>query len=126
LATHIWRVAGDDLSAYKGNYEEYLRQRAAEGEVKVEAKAEVEAPEYDRERAREERRQRKAAERLAEQAMAMEQEIHALEAKLSTLGVQLEAASLAGDVGRIHSLGLTYEATEAELHRVMHEWAELA
>jgi len=126
LATHIWRVAGDELSAYKGNYEVYLRQRAAEAEAKVEVKAEDEAPEYDRERAREERRQRKAAERLAEQAMAMEQEIHALEAKLSTLGVQLEAASLAGDVGKIHSLGLTYEATEAELHRVMHEWAELA
>ncbi len=126
LATHIWRVAGDELSAYTGNYEEYLRQRAAEAEVKAETKAEVEAPEYDRERAREERRQRKAAERLAEQAMAMEQEIHALEAKLSTLGVQLEAASLAGDVGKIHSLGLTYEATEAELHQLMHEWAELA
>ena len=126
LATHIWRVAGDDLSAYTGNYEEYLRQRAAETEAKVEVKAEVEAPEYDRERAREERRQRKAAEKLAEQALAMEQGIHALEAQLQGLSTQLEAASLAGDVGKIHSLGLTYEATEAELHRVMHEWAELA
>ena len=82
--------------------------------------------EYDRQRIREERRQRKAAERLAEQAMAMEQEIHALEAKLSILGVQLEAASLAGDVGKIHSLGLTYEAIDAELQVAMHEWAELA
>ena len=126
LATHIWRVAGDELSAYKGNYEEYLRQRAAEAEVKVEAKGEVEAPEYDRERAREERRQRKAIERQAEQAAAMEQAIHALEAKLAALSVQLEAASLAGDVGKIHSLGLTYEATEAELQVAMHEWAELA
>ena len=36
LATHIWRVAGDELSAYKGNYEEYLRQRGRRGrEVKV-------------------------------------------------------------------------------------------
>ncbi len=126
LATHIWRVAGDELSAYKGNYEDYLRQRAAETEAKAEVKAEVEAPEYDRERAREERRQRKAAEKVAEQAMVMEQEIHALEAQLQGLSTQLEAASLAGDVGKIHSLGLTYEATEAELHRVMHEWAELA
>jgi ATP-binding cassette, subfamily F, member 3 len=126
LATHIWRVAGDELSAYKGNYEEYLRQRAAEGEVKAEAKGEVEAPEYDRERAREERRQRKAIERQAEQAAEMEQAIHALEAKLAALSVQLEAASLAGDVGKIHSLGLTYEAIEAELQVAMHEWAELA
>ena len=126
LATHIWRVAGDGLSAYKGNYEEYLRQRAAETEPKVEVKAEVEAPEYDRERAREERRQRKAAEKVAEQAMVMEQEIQTLEAQLQGLSLQLEAASMAGDVGKIHGLGLTYEATEAELHRVMHEWAELA
>ncbi len=37
LASHIWRVAGDELSAYKGNYEAYLRQRAAEAEVKGEA-----------------------------------------------------------------------------------------
>jgi ATPase subunit of ABC transporter with duplicated ATPase domains len=126
LATHIWRVAGDELCAYKGNYEEYLRQRAAEAEAKVEVKAEDEAPEYDRERAREERRQRKAAERQAEQAAEMEQVIHALEAKLADLSVQLEAASLAGDVGKIHRLGLTYEATEAKLQVVMHEWAELA
>jgi ATP-binding cassette subfamily F protein 3 len=126
LATHIWRVAGDELSAYKGNYEEYLRQRAAETEVKVEAKGEVEAPEYDRERAREERRQRKAIERQAEQAAEMEQAIHALEARLAALSVQLEAASLAGDVGKIHNLGLTYEAIDAELQVAMHEWAELA
>jgi ATP-binding cassette subfamily F protein 3 len=126
LATHIWRVAGDELSAYKGNYEVYLRQRAAETEAKVEVKAEVEAPEYDRERAREERRQRKAAEKLAEQAAAKEQTIHTLEAQLAALSVQLEAASLAGDVGKIHSLGLTYEAVEAKLQVAMHEWAELA
>ena len=126
LATHIWRVAGDELSVYKGNYEVYLRQRAAEVEAKVEVKAEDEAPEYDRERAREERRQRKAAERLAELAAAKEQTIHALEAKLADLSVQLEAASLAGDVGKIHSLGLTYEAIDAELQVALHEWAELA
>ena len=126
LATHIWRVAGDELRPYKGNYEAYLRQRAAETEVKVEVEAEEKTPEYDRERMREDRRQRKAAERLAEQAARMEQEIHALEARLAALGTQLETASLAGDVGKIHSLGVTYEATEAELHRVMHEWAELA
>ena len=79
-----------------------------------------------RERAREERRQRKAAERLAELAAAKEQTIHTLEAKLADLSVQLEAASLAGDVGKIHSLGLTYEAIDAELQVAMHEWAELA
>jgi ATP-binding cassette subfamily F protein 3 len=131
LATHIWRVAGDELRAYKGNYEEYLRQRASEEGRQIEATtpevaeraAEVER---DRERMREERRQRKATEKLAEQSAALERQIHELEARLSGLSTQLEAASLAGDVGKIHSLGVTYEATEAELRRTMAAWAELA
>jgi len=129
LATHIWRVTGDELKVYKGAYEEYLRQREAETEGETRIKTEADQPavqEYDRERAREERRQRKAAEKLAEQAAALENDIHALEARLASLSSQLEAASLAGDVSKIHSLGLMYEATEMELHRAMHEWAELA
>lgn len=141
LATHIWRVDGKELRVYKGNYEEYLRQRAAEAEAKAEAKAEAEAKvkaevevgvgrgraaEYDRERAREERRQRKAAERRAAAAAALEAQIHALEARLQELSIQLEAASLAGDVGKVHRLGVAYQETDSALHRLMVEWAELA
>jgi ATP-binding cassette subfamily F protein 3 len=134
LATHIWRVDGDELRVYKGNYEEYLRLRAAEADVRIKAevKAEVKAEagergaEQERERMREERRQRKAAEKLAEQAAALEAQIHSLEAELSVLSIQIEAASTAGDVGSIQRLGVTYQNTEAELHRVMAEWAEMA
>ena len=132
LATHIWRVDGDELRVYKGNYEEYLRLRAAEAEAKIaaevksEGKVEVErGTERDRERIREERRQRKAAEKLAEQAAALEAQIHSLEANLATLSHQIEAASTAGDVGKIQRLGVTYQNTETELHRVMAEWAEV-
>ncbi len=129
LATHIWRVDGDELRVYKGNYEEYLRQRTAEAEetAKVQVEAEPAGPtEYDRERAREERRQRKAAEKHAEAAAAMEAHIHELEAQLGVLSNQLEAASLAGDVGKVHRLGMTYQAVEAELHQLMVQWAEFA
>jgi ATP-binding cassette subfamily F protein 3 len=131
LATHIWRVDGDELRVYKGNYEEYLRLRAVEAEAKIKAEVEVKAEarergtEQDRERIREERRQRKAAEKLAEQAAMLEAQIHNLEAELSALGGQIEAASAAGDVGQIQRLGVTYQNTEAELHRVMAEWAEM-
>ena len=127
LATHIWRVDGDDLRVYKGNYDEYLRQRAAEAEAGSKAEPESEpdaAAEYDRERAREERRQRKAAEKHAEAAAAMEAHIHELEAQLGALSNQLEAASLAGDVGKVHRLGMMYQAVETELHRLIAEWAE--
>ena len=116
LATHIWRVAGDELRAYKGNYEEYLRQRAAaersdRGGRRRPMQPTRGAAERDRERAREERRQRKAAEKLAEQAAALEAQIHALEARLADLGTQLEAASLAGDVAQSPRLGVRYQAT---------------
>jgi ATP-binding cassette subfamily F protein 3 len=130
LATHVWWLAGDELCAYKGNYAEYLRQVEAEKAPSARGvAAEVEQPAgptpRDRARMREERRLRKAAEQAAEQAAALEAEVHALELKLATLGAQLEAASLAGDVARVQSLGLTYQAADAELHRVMDAWAEL-
>jgi ATP-binding cassette subfamily F protein 3 len=127
IATHIWRVDGDELRVYKGNYEEFLLLRAAEAgggaEVKVEDEGSVE---HDRERAREERRQRKAAEKAAEQAAALETRIRDLENELAALSTQLEAASVAGDVGRIHRLGVSYQETEADLHQLMAEWAEMA
>jgi ATP-binding cassette subfamily F protein 3 len=129
LATHVWRVDGEELRAYEGAYEDYQRLRAIEEgrqpAAADEAAERAVAADRDRERMREERRQRKAAEKQAEQMAALENRIGALEAKLASLSTQLEAASLAGDVGKIHSLGVTYEATEAELHQVMGAWAEV-
>lgn len=119
----------DELKVYKGNYEEYQKLRALEAaaEIEVEPEESREATaERDRERAKEERRQRKAAEKRLEQAAAMEARIHELEAELARLSMQLEAASVAGDVAKVHRLGVAYQETDAELHRVMAEWAELA
>jgi ATP-binding cassette subfamily F protein 3 len=132
LATHVWRVAGDELRAYKGNYEEYLRQRASE-QASV-AGAGLPAPlaegserrDGDRERAREERRLRKAAEKQAEQAAAIESEIRSLEEIISRLSADLEAASLSGDVARVQALGAQYQAVDAELGQRLNAWAELA
>ncbi len=129
LATQVWRVDGNEMLAYQGNYEEYLRQRAIvlQPDIAPEDAPEKTGPtEADRERAREERRQRKAAEKRAEAAAAVEAQIHEMEARLNTLSTQLEAASLAGDVARVHSLGVTYSELDAELHRLMSEWAEMA
>jgi ATP-binding cassette, subfamily F, member 3 len=141
LATQVWRVDGEELLAYKGNYEEYLKQRAIvlapsnDGDgrpetVKAAGKAapadRAAADDTDRERAREERRQRKAAEKRAEAAAAIEAEIHSLEARLNTISTQLEAASLAGDVAKVHNLGVAYGEVDAELHCRLTEWAEMA
>jgi ATP-binding cassette, subfamily F, member 3 len=129
LATQVWRVDGEDLHVYKGNYEEYLKLRALEAGAPVKANGDEDKQaqlDADRERAKEERRQRKAAEKRAEAAAAMEQQIHSLEAKLASLSHQLEAASVSGDVAKVQRLGVEYQQTDAELHRVMSEWAELA
>ena len=131
LATQVWRVDGEDMRVYKGNYEEYLKLRTAETGTGVAVKANGDENkqaqlEADRERAKEERRQRKAAEKRAEAAAVMEQLIHDLEARLATLSNQLEAASVAGDVAKVQRLGVEYQQTDSELHRVMSEWAELA
>jgi ATP-binding cassette subfamily F protein 3 len=138
LATQVWRVDGDEMRAYKGNYEEYLKVRALEaegalpgsnGDDAARERAQMEADReraLERERSKEERRQRKAAEKRAEQAAAMEARIHELEARLGQLSNQLEAASVAGDVTKVHRLGVEYQQTDAELHRAMSEWAELA
>jgi ATP-binding cassette subfamily F protein 3 len=132
LATHIWRVAGDELQAYEGNYEEYLRQRAAEQAPAEGAGAaaplaeESDRRDGDRERAREERRLRKAAERQAEQAASLESGIGLLEERLVRLSTDLEAASLSGDVARVQVLGVQYQETEAELGQLLSAWAELA
>ena len=130
LATQIWRVAGDELRAYKGNYAEYLRQREAESAAGAPVAVspipeKVTSTDYDRERAREERRLRRAAERQAEQAAAMEAQIRMLEAQLATLSAQLEGASMAGDISRVQELGWRYQSVDAELHQVLNEWAAL-
>jgi ATP-binding cassette, subfamily F, member 3 len=131
IATHIWRVAGDELRAYVGNYAEYQRQIVTEeGTVRPAESGDGDksgaAAQRDRERSREERRLRRAAEKQAEQATALEAEIQALEIQLAKLSLQLEAASLAGNVDEIHQLGLRYQTIENELHRTMEVWAELA
>ena len=134
LATHVWRVAGDELRVYKGNYEEYLRQREIERAgmpaIPVASAATGVSngrpdTEEERERARQERRLRKAAEKLAEQAAAMEAQISQTEAHMVALEPELEAASVAGDVARVQASGLRYQALDAELHRLMAAWAEL-
>ncbi len=130
LATHIWRVAGEELRAYKGNYEDYLRLREAEAAAQG---ADCGGrwrhrrdSEDERARSREERRQRKAAQKQAELAAAMEAEIVRVEAHLAQLSAQLEAASVRGDVARVQELGLQYQHMDAELHRLMASWTELA
>jgi ATP-binding cassette subfamily F protein 3 len=129
IATHIWRVDGDELHAYEGNYQDYLRLREAEAAAQLSV-LEKDAPslaeqEDERARSREERRQRKAAQRQAELAAAMEAEIVQIESHLVQLSSQLETASLKGDVAQVQELGLRYQQMDVELHRLMASWTEL-
>ena len=133
LATHIWRVAGDELRVYKGNYEEYLRLRAAETEAKAEVKVEVEgggstsgATESDRDACAKSAASARPPRNWPSRPPPWRRRSMRSKPSSRALSTQLEAASVAGDVGRIQRLGVAYQEIDTELHQLMAEWAEMA
>jgi uncharacterized small protein (DUF1192 family) len=55
----------------------------------------------------------------------MEEAIHEREASLKDLGEQINAASAAGNLGRLTELGGRFEALQREIEQLMAEWAGL-
>jgi hypothetical protein len=55
-----------------------------------------------------------------------EKEIHDLEARVKQINEELIAASNAGDVDKITSLGLEYTQTDARLRKTFAEWEKVS
>ncbi len=127
LATQIWELTPGELHVTDGGYQDYLRargyrrQRAAPENAKSSTPRPVKAPSacaaekpnlnpYER------------AKRMGE----LEASIESLEAELSDLSRQLDAASLAGDAGTVRSLGESYARAEQALEAALEEWGRLA
>jgi hypothetical protein len=68
------------------------------------------------------RSQRRKVERLDQ----VEAEIERLESELAAKSGQLERASAAQDVGRVHALGHEYKELEAALALRLRDWESLA
>lgn len=134
VADTIWMVRDGAIEVFDGTYSEYVAARdAASGagapsngaqkrEMAQETRAAspaMDARAISREQEREERRRQR---RLA----ALEEEIAGLEAKLRDLEEALNAASAAGDVQRVTSLGIEIVEVQETLDMRYNEWATIA
>jgi ATP-binding cassette, subfamily F, member 3 len=126
LATQIWELRDGRLHVYTGGYQEYLAQRNQEAEAAREAASQARAtalpadPEPDARLSKNEQRRRTAV--LAH----LEQQVHALEARLHAISDALQTATQAQSFDKIQSLSLEYAATEAQLEERMAEWETMA
>jgi hypothetical protein len=67
-----------------------------------------------------------ATRRLAARVRDLEQQVTEAEREVARLHEELEAASLAADVGRVRELGARYAAAEQLLANVLAEWEDAA
>ncbi len=124
VATQVWAVEDGQVHTYAGNYARYQQQReqlkAAKAEQAPAAKRRMQA---DRRLDVEQQRAEKLArQRLAKRA-ELEDEIQRLETRLVVLSSDLERASTAQRVDRVHDLGREYVDVQEELRRRLEEWA---
>jgi ATP-binding cassette subfamily F protein 3 len=144
IADTIWMVADGTITPFAGNYSEYAAAQAAAQRPAVpekradaeqqpaaaangskpvptgKAEAAAQANGVRSQPAQGEDKKRKR--RLA----ALEAEVSMLENELKQLKGELEAASLAGDVAKITTLGLQYTELEEMLNKRYDEWAAAA
>ncbi len=120
IATRLWVIEGDQLVSFDGTLEEY-------DAANLPAKTPARAPEAARTNvngkpALSPNRARQLQERIA----ALEQAVDDCQARIVDLGARVNQASARGDLAAVSQLGADYEAAQAELDRLMEEWAELA
>ena len=115
LATSLWLIEEGLLRAFDGTLTEYDRPRATP-EPRSEAprrspsrKPAVHRPDQPRE----------------DLAGALEAGIHSKEEALAALGQEINAASERGDLEAVRSLGARFSEAEAELDRMLEQWARL-
>ena len=121
LATQVWIIAEGQLSAFRGNYGEYLE--SCERRAAMPA-AETGRPQKARPKAPppQERRRRESLARLK----ALEEEIAALEARRQALEAEMSQASEERRLGRLVELAREHEALQRQLSARYQEWAEVA
>jgi len=123
VATQIWAIDGGQVHPVWGNWEAFLewRARQAAGAPDPEPDPGKRAPA----RAGDARDARKQRQRLQRQQQKLEDEIHALEARLAGLTDAISQASMDRQIDKVHELGADYQQAEAELKRLWDRWAEV-
>ena len=127
LATQIWVLEDNRLSARKQTWAEYIEDRdraRAEAIARADrARVAASAPAAQTEAAAR-TRTREAAKR-AERLARLETEMATTSAELHVVTGEIEGASAAGDGQRIAALGRKHEALTARLESLEHAWMEL-
>lgn len=127
LATQIWDMQPGKMTVFEGTYRAYLQSRelarqreaqAADAAARTRNQDTKTMPSNGKSGLTEYQRRQRLAE--------LENLIHELETRLSTLTNALEQASSTGEVDRVRTLGEDYTATESQLDAAMHEWTQLA
>ncbi len=127
LATQIWEMTPGKLEVTDGGYQEFLRvrnrrlQQASAERIDKTVPVKVKGP-----AAYAEKRFGLNPFEVAKRATELEAKIQSLEANLGEISIQLDAASLEGDAGKVRVLGESYTRTEAELEAALEEWGRLA
>ncbi len=127
LATQVWQMTPGELSITYGGYQEFLRARNRRLQQAADDKAQqTSRAKGKRLPAHMDKRQGLNPYEAAKRARELEAMIHKLEKNLDEIASQLDGASLAGDAGKVRTLGKTYTRTEAELEAALEEWGRLA
>jgi len=119
MAQSLWIVEDGRLTAFPGAFEEWMRQMATEASPSV--KPAVSNPKREAATATATRKNPQVA---AAQALALEQAINQLEARLQEIEQQLQTAAENQDVTVLAALGKDYEATQLELEQKWDEWTD--
>ena len=125
LATQIWELREGKLNVFAGTYAEQVAQLEAQKSGAQESKARVNNANGRVDRKAERIRQN-AARKRAQMLSNLEDKIHELEAAIAQLEQDMETASLASDVDKLHKLSTRYNRAQSDLEKTMDSWAELA
>ncbi len=132
IATQVWSLEDETLTAYDGNYTEYLAEKARRSEQGLIAQPDGATgngaqPKMDtREQSKAIQRQERAAERekarLEKRRQEAENRISTLEARLNAVSDALTKATEKRDLDAIVKLGTEYAQLEEELDQAYSVW----
>jgi ATP-binding cassette subfamily F protein 3 len=126
LASQIWAILPGKMDVFLGGYKDYVAARdAAKEAAKLQAAPQIGKPATKADSKGDAKRNGLSPREREKRVAAVEKTIHDLEVKMVQISGDLEAASAAGQVDKVRSLGQAYAATQAEIEACMEEWETL-
>jgi len=130
VATHIWAIDGGEIRCIRGGWDDYLQWRAQRrqgaGSIDQATPARDPSKQQRRDQYRRARKRSNLQQRLHRRQEELMGLIEAAEDRVANLNDEISAASEAGDLGRIETLGREYERKDASLKTLWREWEQIA